>query len=87
MGDRLFPLDLPEREWLEFEAEGFSKPVAGVIHRGTNPPDCGVPLAKVVKAAAQRGQRLTKFLRVDAGAPGAKGIVASWDEIRTVVRR
>ena len=44
MAETLFPLDLPEREWAEFRAEGFSKPVAGVIHRGTNPPVCGLPL-------------------------------------------
>jgi len=47
MGETLFPLDLPEREWVEFKADGFSKPVAGVIHRGTNPPVCGVPLGGV----------------------------------------
>ena len=47
MDRQLFPIDLPEREWLEFEAEGFSSPVTGVVHRGTNPPVCGVPLGGV----------------------------------------
>lgn len=44
MDHKLFPIDLADREWLEFEAEGFSTPVVGVIHRGTNPPVCGLPL-------------------------------------------
>jgi len=45
--NKLFPTDLQERKWLEFEAEGFSAPVAGVIHRGTNPPVCGMPLGGI----------------------------------------
>ncbi len=28
---KLFPTDLPEREWLRFEAEGFTAPVSGMI--------------------------------------------------------
>jgi uncharacterized protein (DUF608 family) len=28
-----FPTDLPGPEWVEFEAEGFSRPVTGVIYR------------------------------------------------------
>jgi len=47
MATSLFPTDLPEREWAEFNAQGFSRPVAGVIHRGTNPPVCGVPLGGI----------------------------------------
>ena len=43
----LFPTDLPELEWLEFEAEGFSKPVSGLIHRTGKPPCCGVPLGGI----------------------------------------
>jgi len=43
----LFPTDLPSKEWVQFKAEGFSKPVAGVIHRGTNPPVCGMPLGVI----------------------------------------
>ena len=40
----LFPTDLPEREWVEFPAEGFSAPVTGVIHRRSYRALCGVPL-------------------------------------------
>ena len=47
MDGRLFPLDLPDRQWSEFEAAGYEGPVPGVIHRGTNPPACGVPLGGV----------------------------------------
>ena len=47
MSEVLFPTDLAEREWVEFEAEGFSTPVAGVIHRGSNPPLCGMPLGGI----------------------------------------
>lgn len=38
---------MPELEWVEFEAEGFSNTVPGVIHRGTNPPVCGMPLGSL----------------------------------------
>jgi len=41
---RLFPIDLPERQWVAFEAQGFASPVTGVIYRGSNPPGCGMPL-------------------------------------------
>ena len=43
----LFPTDLPEREWAEFQAEGFAAPATGVIYRGTNPPTCGMPLGVI----------------------------------------
>jgi uncharacterized protein (DUF608 family) len=43
----IFPKNLPEREWVEFKAEGFSKPVTGVIHKGNNPPTCGMPLGAI----------------------------------------
>jgi uncharacterized protein (DUF608 family) len=43
----LFPTDLPEREWREFPAQGFDAPVSGLLHRGTNPPVCGVPLGGI----------------------------------------
>jgi len=42
--DRLFPHGLPARQWSEFSSEGFPRPVAGAICRGTNPPACGMPL-------------------------------------------
>ncbi len=40
---QLFPIDLPESEWVEFNAEGFSKPVTGVIYRD-GAVERGVPL-------------------------------------------
>lgn len=33
---RLLPKELAEREWVSFSAEGFSRPVTGVIYRGGN---------------------------------------------------
>jgi uncharacterized protein (DUF608 family) len=47
MSSTLFPITLPERAWSEFPAEGFRQPVAGVIHHGTNPPECGMPLGSI----------------------------------------
>jgi len=47
MSRTLFPLDLPEREWTEFAADGFAAPVSGLVHRGTNPPACGVPVGGI----------------------------------------
>ena len=44
MAKRLFPVDLPELEWVEFESDGFSRPVSGVIFRADKPTCCGVPL-------------------------------------------
>jgi uncharacterized protein (DUF608 family) len=31
--NRLFPTDLPGKEWVGFRAEGFAKPVCGVVYR------------------------------------------------------
>ena len=43
MSHTLFPTDLPEHEWVEFPAVGFSQPATGVIYRdGSN--ERGVPL-------------------------------------------
>ena len=47
MNTRLFPSGLAERVCLEYEAEGFSNEVAGVLHRGSNPPVCGLPLGGI----------------------------------------
>jgi len=47
MNGELFPTDLPAREWTEFSAAGFPAPVTGVIHRGSRPPSCGMPLGGV----------------------------------------
>jgi len=48
MEKRLFPIDLPSSEWVEFPAEGFSTPVSGVIHRDTSSPAvCGMALGGI----------------------------------------
>ncbi|MBM3242257.1 hypothetical protein FJZ31_38810 [Candidatus Poribacteria bacterium] len=47
MKNRLFPLDLPSLEWVEFSAAGFERPVTGVIYRANCPPCCGVPLGGI----------------------------------------
>ena len=39
-----FPAGLPEVEWTEFKASGFSKPVSGVFFNNQNPTCCGVAL-------------------------------------------
>lgn len=43
----LFPLHLPERQWLEFSAEGYRLPVSGAIFTSKNPPCCGMPLGSL----------------------------------------
>ena len=43
----LFPPDLPERAWVEFSAQGFSRPAVGVIHRRSYPAACGMPLGGI----------------------------------------
>ena len=47
MSDNFFPIDLPELQWVEFEAAGFSKPVSGVVYRSDKPPCCGVTLGGI----------------------------------------
>jgi len=47
MAKSLFPMDLAELKWVEFEAEGFSQPVSGVIFRADKPTCCGVPLGGI----------------------------------------
>ncbi len=47
MNKKLFPTNLCERQWVEFTAEGFSSPVAGLIHRAGNPIPCGLPLGGI----------------------------------------
>lgn len=44
---KLFSTGLPELEWVEFCAEGFSKSVAGVIHSTAQPASCGMPLGGI----------------------------------------
>jgi len=43
---RLFDIRLPERPWLEFSADGFSRSVAGVLFRAGQ-SSCGIPLGGI----------------------------------------
>jgi hypothetical protein len=43
-GWKLFPTNLPSSQWVQFEAEGFSKPVCGVIYRFDRPATNGLAL-------------------------------------------
>jgi len=45
--DKLFPDDLPQLEWRQFEEAGLRAPVSGVIYGEAKPPCCGVPLGGV----------------------------------------
>ena len=47
MVKRLFPSNLPELEWVEFQAEGFSQQVCGVIHSTSRPAVSGMPLGGI----------------------------------------
>jgi len=42
--ERLFPAHLLHAQWLDFEAQGYSQPVTGVVYRGDPRPTCGMPL-------------------------------------------
>lgn len=44
---KLFPTNLPERQWLEFRAHGFGQPAVGVIFRNGGSGQCGVPLGGI----------------------------------------
>jgi uncharacterized protein (DUF608 family) len=44
---KLFPTDLPSSQWVQFEAEGFSKPVCGVIYRFDQPATNGLALGAI----------------------------------------
>jgi hypothetical protein len=44
---RLFPSNLPIRQWTEFTAQGFAAPVSGAIFTADQPPCCGVPLGGI----------------------------------------
>ena len=44
---RLFPTDLPAGQWTEFEADGFTHKVAGVVYRRAKPATNGMPLGGV----------------------------------------
>lgn len=43
----LFPLDVPSKQWSQFTAEGFSKPVCGLIYRKDDRLECGVPMGGI----------------------------------------
>jgi len=45
--NRIFPVDLPCNEWVQFRAEGFTAPVCGVIYCAANPPTNGMPLGGI----------------------------------------
>ncbi len=47
MAKKLFPTDLPQLEWTEFAADGFSGKVAGLIHRKAAPAENGMPLGAI----------------------------------------
>ena len=47
MAIKLFPSDLPSRQFLEFAAEGYNSPVSGVIHTKDFPARNGMPLGSV----------------------------------------
>ena len=44
MADRFFSDDVLHASWQQFAAQGFSKPVTGVVYRGRPKPTCGMPL-------------------------------------------
>ncbi len=43
----LFEKEKEESKWVSFSAEGFSQPVAGIIHRKDIPVTCGMPLGGI----------------------------------------
>lgn len=43
----LFPINLPDSQWMDFQAMGFSHPVSGVIYHPDRPPCCGLPLGGI----------------------------------------
>ncbi|MGD2155573.1 MAG: GH116 family glycosyl-hydrolase [Anaerolineales bacterium] len=47
MSERLFSKETPLLAWDQFDAQGFSQPVSGVIFSAHQPPCCGVPLGGI----------------------------------------
>jgi uncharacterized protein (DUF608 family) len=43
----LFPTNLPDSQWVQFPAAGFSRPVTGVIYRKAQPATNGMPLGGI----------------------------------------
>ncbi len=67
----LFPPHLPERQWLEFPAQGYQKPIPGAIFSSEKPPCCGLPL----------GGLGTGCLDLDArGVFGFSSLFNPWDK-------
>ena len=82
MTGQMFPIHLPEREWRTFEAEGFSRPVSGVIFRPGHPPCCGLPLGGVATGCIDLDVRgvwgfssLFNLLYPEKGFAGQRGNV------------
>lgn len=46
-GPVLFPIGMPGKQWAQFTAAGFTKPVCGVVYRRDHPVECGVPLGVI----------------------------------------
>jgi len=44
---RIFSIDLPANEWIQFKADGFYKSACGVIYRPIRPPTSGMPLGAI----------------------------------------
>ena len=42
-----FPADLPEKQWIEFQAAGFTDKACGAIFTSDDTPCCGVPMGGV----------------------------------------
>ncbi len=47
VGESLFPLELPSRDWVYFNAEGFKDPVCGVVYRMKDPVTNGLSLGGI----------------------------------------
>ena len=47
MDKRIFPTNLNPSEWVSFDADGFSKPVCGLIHNLEKPASNGMPLGGI----------------------------------------
>jgi uncharacterized protein (DUF608 family) len=64
--DRLFPPDLPARQWVQFPAAGFDQPVSAVIYRGDNPTCCGCPVGGLGTGC------------IDIGVDGTFGLISTF---------
>ncbi len=72
---QLFDQRLPERQWVEFSADGFPRTVSGVKFLGSNPPCCGVPVGGIS----------TGCLDIDArGVYGFSSIFNPWSKCPAV---